>query len=280
MRNDDDLSHRCPHAAFMPAEKEPIPSIVFLDEARRLVEEAEKQGILLRIVGGVAFRIHCPEYAGLYTKLRRLETTEFLDVDFVSLSKRSSKLPNFFKSAGFNKPKMGAGLLVQATTVSRQMYEGPKFKVDVFLDKMVMCHTIDFRDRIELDKPTVPLADLLLTKMQIVEINLKDAKDAVVLLREHRIGRSDTETIDVKYIAGLLSKDWGLYYTCQNNLKKLRDHFLPALPALDANDRADVEKKIEDIIGRVDEEPKSLGWRVRSKVGTRQKWYSEPSAIT
>lgn len=264
----------------MTVQKGPIPSTVFLDEARRLVEKAEEQGIPLRVVGGVAFRIHCPNYADLYTRLRRLDSTEFLDVDFVSLSKRSSKLPAFFKSAGFKKPIMGAGLLVQATSVSRQMYEGPAFKVDVFLDKMVMCHTIDFRDRIDLDRPTVPLADLLLTKLQIVEINLKDAKDAAVLLREHRIGSGDTEAIDAEYIARVLSRDWGFYYTCQNNLRKIRDSFISAMPALDTVDRADISKKIEDLVGRVDEEPKSLAWRVRSKVGTRQKWYSEPSAMT
>lgn len=243
------------------------------------MDEAGKQNIPLRVVGGVAFRIHCPNYADLYTRLRRLDTTEFVDVDFVSLRKHSSKLPGFFKSAGYNKPSMGAALSVNAASVSRQLYKGPKLKVDVFLDKMVMCHTIDFRKRIDLDKPTVSLADLLLTKLQIVEINLKDVKDIVVLLREHNIGRGDVESIDAAYIATVLSTDWGFYYTCQNNLTKIRDRFLPTLDPLDATDRADVSKKIEDISRLMNEEQKSVGWRLRSKVGTKKKWYTDPSEL-
>ena len=57
--------------------------------------------------------------------------------------------------------------------------------VDVFADELYFCHRIPFKDRLDLDSPTICTTDLLLEKMQIVEINLKDFKDTIVLMLEH-----------------------------------------------------------------------------------------------
>lgn len=47
----------------MPAEWGGIvPTEVFIQEGRRLAEEATRRGILLRLLGGVAIRIHCMEF--------------------------------------------------------------------------------------------------------------------------------------------------------------------------------------------------------------------------
>jgi hypothetical protein len=163
---------------------------------------------------------------------------------------------------------------------SRHLYDAPRgFHVDVFYDKLEMCHTLDLRGRLELDKPTISLADLLLEKMQIVEINEKDIKDCIVLLRAHNVGSSDRENIDANYVAKLLSEDWGFYWTVTTNLKKIRE-LMPNYEALAEEDRKDVNSKIENLLTRIEETPKSMGWKMRAKIGTKKRWYNEVDAIT
>ena len=54
-----------------------------------------------------------------------------------------------------------------------------------------MCHRIEFGDRLGKSRPTLPVADLLLSKLQIVKINRKDVLDALILLAEHPLGQDD-----------------------------------------------------------------------------------------
>jgi hypothetical protein len=110
--------------------------------------------------------------------------------------------------------------------------------------------------------------------MQIVKINEKDVKDSIVLLSEHDVGDGDKEILNIRYVADLLSQDWGLYYTVTENLKKVK-HFLNAYPSLAEQGKVDVDSRIENILRAVENEPKSLGWKVRAKVGTKKKWYTE-----
>lgn len=102
--------------------------------------------------------------------------------------------------------------------------------MDVFLDRLNMCHIIDFKNRLEVESETIPLAEMLLEKMQIVNPAEKDFIDTILLLREHSVGNVDFETINITRIANILSRDWGFYYTATKNLKEL----LMYLPAYDA----------------------------------------------
>ena len=130
---------------------------------------------------------------------------------------------------------------------SRHMYDAPKgFHVDVFYDRLDMCHNLDFKGRLELDSPTIPLADLLLEKMQIVKINEKDIKDSMVLLRAHNLASSGREDIDAEYVSELLSKDWGFYYTVTTNLNKIRE-MMPNYEALTDEDKKDINAKIDQL---------------------------------
>src|SRR2546422_6604380 len=94
-------------------------------------------------------------------------------------------------------------------------------RVDIFLDVFEMCHRFDFAERVELEALTLPLADLLVTKLQIVQINDKDLRDMTTLIMDHDVGSGDGETINESYIAGLCSNDWGVYKTFTSNLSKL-----------------------------------------------------------
>jgi hypothetical protein len=139
-----------------------------------------------------------------------------------------------------------------------------------------MCHTLDFRGRLEFDSPTITLADFLLEKMQIVELNEKDKIDTIVLLREHEIGDSDNETINARYISKLLSKDWGFYYTTTTNLVKIKEY---AGVHMSEEDRRDVVAKAGQLVERIDNEPKTTGWKMRARVGPKKKWYRDVEEV-
>lgn len=258
----------------MPSSKK-HPSLVFVKEAERIVGEAEERGLVLRIMGALAIHMHCPKFAGLHRKLERLGEKMFPDIDFMSIKESRKKLPEFFEGLGYTCDKAVMAIF----GLNRHIYYGSKIPtIDVFFDKLRMCHEIDFRDRIKIDCPTVSLADLLLGKMQIVKINLKDVKDTVVLLREHEVGEGDEETVNSKYIAKLLSKDWGFYYTVTTNLKEIKERF-PTFKVLDKQDISDVETKIDQLLEAIEREPKSMGWKMRAKIGTKKKWYEEVEEV-
>lgn len=255
-----------------------IPSSFFVEESLRIVNEAAKQGLILRIMGALAIRHHTIDFSELHTGLGRLGKQEFTDIDLISYRKFANPLERFFTGIGY-PPNRGAKLM-GVVWASRHIYDAPKgFHLDVFFDKLEFSHTLDFKGRLELDNPTIPLPDLLLEKMQILKINEKDIKDSIVLLRAHDVGSSHKETIDADYVASLLSKDWGLYYTVTTNMTKIRE-LMPGYESLTDEDRADVNAKLDKLLARIEEEPKSAGWKMRARVGTKKKWYTDVDALS
>jgi hypothetical protein len=152
--------------------------------------------------------------------------------------------------------------------------DNPSLHVDVFLDKLQMCHTIEFKERLAIEKETIPLAEMFLEKMQIVKIAEKDIKDVLILLLDHEVGDSDDETINISQIAKILSRDWGFYYTVTQNLQRVLG-YLAGFNVLGERDKEEVRRKIFHILSFVEKTPKSLSWKLRSKVGSRIKWYED-----
>jgi hypothetical protein len=128
------------------------------------------------------------------------------------------------------------------------------------------------------DSPTIPLAELLMEKMQIVQINEKDVIDTIMLLLEHPLGSNDKETINIKRIATLCANDWGLWRTTTMNLEKVRN-LAPTYPQLNDENKAKVEAQAREAVEWLDKEPKSTGWKLRSRVGDRVKWYKEVDEV-
>jgi hypothetical protein len=150
--------------------------------------------------------------------------------------------------------------------------------VDVFFDKLDFSHIISWNGRLEVDSPTIPLAELLLEKMQIFQINEKDIIDTIMLLMEHPLGNSDHEVINIDRVAELLAKDWGLWRTTTMNLGKVRqmaDHY----PQLDDKHKVQVVAQVDQALSRIEAEPKSTAWRLRSRVGDRVKWYKDVDEV-
>jgi hypothetical protein len=244
----------------------------FTEEATKIVRLAEDEGIVLRIMGACAVRIHCAKYQYLQKKLER----ELTDLDFVSYERFEPVMEKFFWKLGYVPRTYMSRMWGRAGVIKRHIYDGEKtgVVVDVFFDKLEMCHTIDFRGRLEVDYPTISLADLLLEKMQIVKLNEKDVKDVILLLREHEVGVGDAEMINALYIAKLLSNDWGFYYTVVTNLNRVKS-FSERYEVLTKEDLKDVSVKINKLLEIIEKEPKSMKWKLRAKIGTQKKWYNE-----
>ncbi|MBS7645712.1 hypothetical protein KEJ44_06735 [Candidatus Bathyarchaeota archaeon] len=250
----------------------------FLNEAHRIVEASEVKGIPLRVIGAVAIRIHCPNFGHLQDALGRA----FSDIDFVSYSRFGEDIKEIMKNLGYVYDEVMAKVFeVEFGHVKRMIFldEENKRHCDVFFDKLEFSHDIPLEGRIEVDRPTIPLAELLLTKMQIVKINMKDLIDAAILLREHSVGETDRETVNAKIVAGLCANDWGLWKTVTDNLRTLKD-ISPSLEALNERDRADLAIKIDRLLGYIDREPKSRKWKLRAAVGTRKKWYRDVEEVS
>jgi len=242
----------------------------FAKEIRRIVSVADERQIPLRILGGAAIRMHCLKYEYLYERLKRVPKH---DMDFVTYSKFRPLTKRLFVDLGY-EPYISL-MLTGATGRHRQIFndkEGNK-AIDVFLGKLEMCHVIDYSKRLELDSPTVPLAELLLQKLQIVQTNEKDIQDAIILLREHEIGSSDKDQINADYISKVLSNEWGFYYTVNLNLHKIKE-FINRYPALADEDGKAITERIDKLHASIEGAPKTLQWKLRAKIGTTKKWYN------
>ena len=130
----------------------------------------------------------------------------------------------------------------------------------------------------EVDHPSIPLAEMLLEKMQIVQINEKDIIDTIMLLIEHPLGDEDHETINIKRVAGLCSTDWGLWRTTTMNLGKVRQ-MAQGYDQLSTEQKTTIDSQVKSALSRIDQEPKSLAWRLRSRVGDRVKWYKDVDEV-
>ena len=252
-----------------------IPTEVFIEEGKRIVDEATRREIPLRLLGGVAIRFHCVEFLDFAKSLVRLGEgqQEYTDLDFISYSKFRKKMKNFFAELGYSKrpPTMSSA------ATQRQIYFHPKgwFYVDVFYDKLLAAnHPLDFRDRLDLDSPTVTPTDMLLEKVQIVFPDVKDVKDAMLLLRAHEISpQEEKNKINARFIAGKLASDWGFWYTVTTNLKGLKQ-YVSDDQRLSSDNKQDLTSKVDALLATIEKEQKSTGWKVRAVMGTKRRWYN------
>jgi hypothetical protein len=188
----------------------------FTSRAMEIVQAAKERGVELRIMGAIAYRLHCEKFLYLYSELKREPT----DIDFASYSKYRSDITKLITEHGFVPDERFMSLHGEKRHI---YYDTGGRHLDVFLDELDMCHRISFKGLLEKDFPTLTPALLSLEKLQIVEITEKDLKDLTVLFREHEVGETDDDEINGKFVAELLAGDWGFYQTAMTNLGKLRE---------------------------------------------------------
>lgn len=233
----------------------------------QILQMATEYGATVRVMGALAIRIHCPQFKYIEYKLGR----ELTDIDLVAKSRDQRQLGKMFTQLGWSESRA----IRMFTAGKRWLFTAPDgMHLDIFFDRLIMCHEINLKGRLEIDYPTISLVDLLLGKMQIVHINEKDLIDTMVLLLEHDIGDTSKETIDVRYLCSLCASDWGLWRTVTMNLEKLKS-YLSSVPKLSPPERQNGEAKVTTLLQKIEAEPKSLKWRMRAKVGEKKKWYRD-----
>jgi hypothetical protein len=225
-----------------------------------VVAAANDAGVPLRLLGGVAVRLRCSG-----------PDREFKDLDFATTKKASGDAQDLLRAlgyephVGFNAMNARERLLFFDNAHGRQ--------VDVFVGSFRMCHEIPLEGRLDGHAETVPLAELLLTKLQIVQLNEKDVRDAATLLDEHDVTDDDTG-VNGRRVAELCANDWGLWRTITDNFRevlvRLEDY---------AVDRQRVAARLEELNRRIETADKSLAWRLRAKVGERKRWYELPEEV-
>jgi len=244
----------------------------FESEALHLVSAAAGKGITLRLLGSLAFKLHCPKYGFLQKQLGRA----FTDIDTAAYQQQAAQMTPFFLGLGYQEDAE-INLLFAG---QRMIYNHPGLgiHVDVFFDKLNFCHEISWTRRLESDSPTIPLAEMLLEKMQIVKINEKDIIDTIMLLLEHPLGDGDLETINIARISSLCAQEWGLWRTVTMNLEKVAQ-MGQSYSDLSAADRARLAAQVETALKRINDAPKPLAWKLRARVGDRVKWYQEVEEV-
>lgn len=239
--------------------------------AFELVDKAKERGVTLRILGHLAVRTHVQNNRELIDALKRKPTH---DIDFMGYSNETTAANKFFiDELGYTLDPMVA--YSQEFGIKRLIYHKENgLMAEIFQDDLRMAHTVHFKNRLELDSPTISLVDLFLSKLQIHEINEKDIQDLIVLLVEHDLGSEDKELIDVDYMVKRFSDDWGFYFTATENLEKTR-HFIKQYDVLNDEQRLIAEGRINAILECIEKAPKSMKWKLRAKIGTRKKWYED-----
>jgi hypothetical protein len=238
-------------------------------EGKRLLEEADAAGVPLRLLGGVAIRLRA-----LRDPLPAFERS-YEDLDFATTKRGRREAPAFFRGQGyephtaFNALHGQERLLFFDTSNDRQ--------VDVFVGGFSMCHRIPLDARLELEPVSIPLAELLLTKLQVIQLNEKDVRDTLSLLLDHPVGDGDGDMLNAGQVARLCCEDWGLCRTITQNLHVCRD--LAGTLGLPPEVRAIVEERLDTLLERIEAEPKSRAWRLRARVGDRKRWYDLPEEV-
>jgi hypothetical protein len=244
-----------------------VPVEDILQESMRIIEAAEKRSVVLRLFGGLAIRFHCP------SATHRALTRKYADIDFMGLSKQSRKIQDLFVELGyvprgiFNRLQGSRRLIFNDVANNR--------RVDIFLDVFEMCHKFDFQKRLTLDKPTIPLADLLVTKLQVVEMTEREYRDIIALVTDHALGDSDApETINGARIASLCADNWGIYKTFLITI----DNVASGLSRYELDFRSQdlVRDRLKDLRDRIEKQAKTVRWKMRAQIGEKKRWYELP----
>ncbi len=228
----------------------------------------ENKHVLMRLIGALAFRTQCPKYGYIQDNLER----KFTDFDFASYPRFVRDISRILTELGYEEDKQ----MTQLFGERRMLFHDPDFgrHIDIFFNVLDFCHVLNFVGRLEADPLTLPLAELLLEKMQIVQINEKDLIDTIMLLREHPIGETDEQTINIRVITRTLANDWGYWRTVTSNLKLL-DERLETYQRLGHDDRDVVHGRIHELLEHIERAPKSVRWKARARIGERVKWYKD-----
>lgn len=243
----------------------------FLQLLDQIMLKAKEFNVTMRVLGSIAIRIKAPEYSYIAYQHNRF----IPDIDFVTYSSDIVQVQDLFFDLGWQENQT----ILRLFGNKRRIFNHPQLEIhaDIFIDKLRFCHEINFKKRLTIDYPTISLIDLVLHKLQIVEINKKDLIDMMILLRKYPLSqKEEKDKINIAYLAKICSKDWGWWKTATDNLQKLNQFCKQYLTIKDAGI---VSEKIKIILRSIEERPKSLSWKTRSIIGEKIRWYKEVEEV-
>jgi hypothetical protein len=255
-----------------PSRIDPDP----LAEARRLIARARDHGAVLRLMGGLAFHALCPDWIARIDRERR-------DIDLATRTRDRKAVQDLLDGEGYVPDRR-----YNALYGHKQLYfvdHERKRPVDVLIDRLEMCHRFDFAHRLAVSETTLPPAELLLSKLQIVKINRKDILDALALLSEYPLADDDSggRAISTSRITGLTSSDWGWWRTLTGNLDRLlafiADDLAPGDLDFGREPRFDQAGQVAQLRQAIEASPKSTRWKLRARIGDRAPWYELPEEM-
>jgi hypothetical protein len=240
-----------------------------LQESKRLIGNATRAGLTMRVLGGVAICLQAPDE-------RPLLTRKIGDIDVTTKRDGKRTTTEVLTKAGYVPDEMfnalhGTSRLLFYDDVNQR-------KLDVFIGDFSMCHEIPISDRLELEPLTVPLAELMLTKLQIVELTERDQRDIYNLAYHHELSDGDSKGIELDFIASLCARDWGLWRTTKATIERCVAN--AAAYDMPGEATTTIVDRLKTMWRHIEEAPKSTRWRLRSRVGDRVKWYEEPEEQT
>lgn len=239
-------------------------------EAERLVDGLADRGHHARLLGGLAIAQH------RHGEIPVLLSRSYGDIDIVISPGAYAPFREAMEELGYVPNKRFNNMRGDRRML---FYDEPNERqLDVFVGRFDMCHGIDLRTRLGTGTRTLFPSDLLLTKLQVVEINRKDQLDAVTLMLTHEVvtGAAGVDAIETGRLVEVTAGDWGWFTTFTDNLRRLPEI---AEQVLDPELVPVVGDRVGAVLGALEAAPKSLRWKARAKVGRKVKWYELPEEM-
>lgn len=223
----------------------------------------------MRLLGGMGIRLRLGER--MDARFHR----EIEDLDFITPRRSASAVEQLLGDCGW-APEARFNALNGSR---RLLFNDPtsEHKIDVFVEVFEMCHALPLVERIAVHEDTLPAAELLMSKLQVVSLNAKDRSDLYGLLHGCEVADHDDGAINAARVAELAGADWGLQHTFELNLARLHDGLQET--GLTPEQQARIERHLGVLQSALEQAPKSRGWRMRARIGERKRWYEEPEEV-
>ena len=236
-------------------------------EGKRLLAHAQEAGVPLRLLGGVAVYLRAPSVPPAAF------ARSYADLDFATARGAGARTSRFLRDEGY-EPHVAFNALHGQ---NRMLFFDDEHdrQLDVFVGSFRMCHKIPLDERLETDPLSIPLAELLLTKLQVIELNEKDIRDTLALVHDHPVEDRDGDAVNAGRVAELCAGDWGLWRTITRNLLTCRGY----AETYDVPDRASLGERLDELLERIERQPKSRAWKLRARIGERKRWYELPEEV-
>jgi hypothetical protein len=249
------------------SEATPLDDIVA--EAERIINAAHALEVPARLIGGLAVRLHIP--AGELPLMTRV----YKDIDLAAPRGKAKQVANLLEQLGYAPDRA----FNTTNGHSRLLFFDPPHQrqLDVFVGSFEMCHAIPLSDRVTTTRVGIPLAELLMTKMQVVQLNDKDRTDIFTILYHHDLADDDDGHINAAQVAAMCALDWGLWRTTKLNVERVREGLASA--PITTDQRTLIASRLDRLWERIEAQPKSRKWKMRNRVGDKIRWYEEPEEV-